>query len=203
MAKQTKQITSNHGIYIQTFYQNNGKYEGEYTEHWAEGDKAIKTKGQYENGKKTGLWEYGNKYGNKEKEETFANDKLEGKQTYYDGKDVSKYYYYKNDVKDGEYAIYRSNNVLLEKGTYVNNRVEGLRTYYYPNGKPKTEDIIPHNPKGERIEREYSQTGAILLERRYENGLQVGEKQYSEDGKLKRVLQRNEAGKLAEVETNN
>jgi len=200
LAKQTKQITSNYGIYIQSFYQNNGKYEGEYAEQWAEGDKAMKTKGQYENGKKTGLWMYCNTSGQKEREETFANDKLEGKQTFYDrsGK-ISKYYNYKNDVKDGEYAIY-SNAVLSEKGTYVNDRVEGLRTYYYPNGKPQRETILPHTSNGEQIEKEYSETGVLLSEFHYEGGRQVSEKQYFNNGKLKRALQLDANGKLSVVE---
>ena len=200
LAKQTKQVSSSDGIYIQTFYQNNGKYEGEYAEQWVEGDKAMKTKGQYQNGKKTGLWVYFDSYGNKQKEESYANDKLEGKQTIYEGNAVSKYYHYKNDIKDGEFAVYREKNVLLEKGIYVNNRLEGLQTHYHPNGKPQSEQIIPHNPNGERIEKDYSQEGVLLLERRYENGRQVGEKQYYNNGKLKRVLQRNESGQLAEIE---
>ena len=122
----------------------------------------MKTTGQYENGKKTGLWVYGDRYGNKEKEETFANDRLEGKQTYYEGNTVSKYYHYKNDEKDGEYAIYNSGSVLREKGVYVNNRLEGLQTRYHPNGKLQGEEIIHHNPTGERIERDYSQEGVLL-----------------------------------------
>ncbi|MCL2651519.1 MAG: hypothetical protein FWD60_10920 [Candidatus Azobacteroides sp.] len=200
LAKQTKQITSNYGIYIQTFYQNNGKYEGEYTEQWAEGDKAMKTKGQYENGKKTGLWIYYNQYGQKEREETFADDKLDGKQTFYDRSEkVSKYYNYKNDVKDGEYAVY-SNAVLSEKGTYVNDRVEGLRTYYYPNGKSQRETLLPHNPNGERVEKEYSEKGILLTEFRYEGGQQVSEKHYFDNGKLKQALQLDENGRLKVVE---
>jgi antitoxin component YwqK of YwqJK toxin-antitoxin module len=201
LAKQTKQMSSGSNAYIQTFYQNNGKYEGAYTEQWVEGDKAMKTTGQYEKGKKTGLWVYGDRYGNKEKEETFANDRLEGKQTIYNGNYVSKYYHYKNDEKDGEYAeYYSSSNVLKEKGTYVNNVIEGLKSFYHQNGNLQGEYIIPHNPKDERIERDYSQAGVLLRERRYENGGQVGEKQYFDNGKLKRVLQRNDAGQLAEIE---
>jgi len=199
LAKQTKQMTGSYGVYIQTFYQNNGKYEGEFTEQWAEGDKGVKTKGQYENGKKTGLWVYFDKYGQKEKEETFANDKLEGKQTMYDGSNISKIFNFKNDVKNGEFAIYQEGR-LREKGTYVDDRIEGVHIQYYANGKPSSEYTIPHNPNGERIEKDYAQTGNIRAERRYENGRQVGEKQYFDNGKLRRVLQRNADGRLETVE---
>jgi antitoxin component YwqK of YwqJK toxin-antitoxin module len=200
LAKQTRRASVNGQPYIETFYQNNNKYEGEYTAQWAEGDKAMKTKGQYENGKKTGLWEYFDAYGNKQKEENFVNDKLEGKQTIYEGNAVSKYYHYKNDVHDGEFAVYRDKNVLMEKGMYVNNRLEGLQTRYYPNGKLRSETVIPHNPNGERIEKEYSETGVLLIERHYENSWPVSEKQYFGNGKLRLVKQHNENGNYTVVE---
>jgi len=199
LVKQTKQFSSGSNAFIQTFYQDNGQYEGEFTEQWAEGDKAMKTKGQYEKGKKTGLWVYYDQYGQKEKEESYANDKLEGKQTFYDGGKVSKFFHYKNNVKDGEYELY-SESILREKGTYVNDRIEGLRIDYYANGKPRYEEVIPHNPNGEKIEKDYAQTGNLRIERRYENGRQVSEKQYHDNGKLKRVLQRNAEGRLVPTE---
>jgi len=200
LIKQTKQITSNNGIYIQTFYQNNGKYEGEFTEQWAEGDKPMKTTGQYENGKKNGLWVYFNRYGDKEKEENYINDKLEGKQTFYErGGEISKYYHYKNNVYDGEYAVFREGR-LNEKGTYVNNRKEGLQTRYYADGKIQSERIIPHNPNGEQIEKDYWRSGNLQIERRRENGRQVSEKLYFENGQLQRVHERNIDGRLVVVE---
>jgi|GEM_PF-157709 len=198
LVKQTKQISSSYGAYMQTFYQNNGKYEGDYSEQWAEGDKAMKTKGQYKNGKKTGLWVYYDRYGQKEKEERYADDKLDGKQIFYDGKEVDKFYHYKNNVKEGEFALYREGR-LREKGTYVNDRMEGTRTQYHANGKPSYEEVIPHNPNGEKIERDFTQTGSLRTERRYENGRQTGEKQYYDNGKLKRVFKRID-GKLEVVE---
>ena len=199
-AKQTKQITSSFGVYIQTFYQNNGKYEGEYTEQWAEGDKKMKTKGQYENGKKTGLWVYMDRFGEKEKEESYVNDKLEGKQTFYEGGGViDKYYTYKNGIKDGEYAIYREGRVR-EKGSYVNDRLAGLQIYYYANGNVKTETTIPVNPSGERIEKEYSEAGKITLERRSVNGLPKSEKRYFDNGKLWKSIERDADGKMVTVE---
>ena len=201
LAKQTKQMTSSFGVFTQTFYQNNGKYEGEYTEQWAEGDKGMKTKGQYENGKKTGLWVYMDPYGEKEKEESYANDKLEGKQTFYEsGGRISKFYNYKNDIKEGEYELYSPEGKLREKGTYVNDNLEGVQTFYYADGKIRNEYTIPHNPNGLRIEKDFAQTGNLSIERRYENGRQTSEKQYFSNGKLKRVMSRNDEGRLVATE---
>jgi antitoxin component YwqK of YwqJK toxin-antitoxin module len=200
LVKQTKQMTSNYGVWIVTFYENKGKYEGEYTEQWAEGDKAMKTKGQYENGKKTGLWVSFDMYGNKTREENFVNVKLDGRQTFYEGKGIiDKYYTYKNDVRDGEYGLYTQGK-LREKGAYVNGRIEGLSTSYYPDGTVKSEILAPHNPEDERIEKDYYPSGKLKVERQYENRSPVSEKQYFENGKIRWVFQANENGSMVMTE---
>jgi antitoxin component YwqK of YwqJK toxin-antitoxin module len=200
--KQTKQMSSGDNAYIQTFYQNNGKYDGEYTEQWVAEDKAIKTKGQYENGKKTGLWVYRDKFGQKEKEESYLNDRLDGKQVIYkaNGK-VSKYYHYKDGNKNGEYAVYFSvNDHMSEKGTYVNDRLDGLHTIYHQNGKVSMENMKPHNPNDPFVEKSYSEEGVMTSETHYEAGMRISEKQYYKNGKLKSVRKRDDNGNMTFTE---
>ena len=143
--KQTKQITSNWGVYMQTFYQVNGNYEGEYTEQWVEGTKGMKAKGQYKDGKKTGHWVYENKYGKKEKEENYLNGELEGTWISYniDSGKPSEMYEYSKGEKNGPYKIYYSNTgTVMESGTYENGRVHGLRKYYNADGKVSREEDV-------------------------------------------------------------
>ena len=199
LARQTKQITSSSGVYIETFYQNNGKYEGEYTEQWVDEDKGMKTRGQYQNGQKTGLWVYENKFGQKIKEESYLNDKLDGKQTFYDAGNVSKYYTYKDDVKDGEYAEY-SYKAIHTKGNYINGRIAGLQISYYPNGKPRTEEYIPRNPSETKTRKEFYEDGTLERETRTEGGRDVEQKSYHKNGKLWRHRKINDAGQLELVE---
>jgi antitoxin component YwqK of YwqJK toxin-antitoxin module len=143
--KQTKQITSNWGVYVQTFYQVNGKYEGEYTEQWQEGTKGMKAKGQYKDGKKTGHWVYENKYGKKESEENYLNGELDGTSISYDcdnGK-PSKMYEYTKGEKNGPYKEYWCNTgKVMVEGTYVAGRVKGIRKHYDSDGKVTSEEEI-------------------------------------------------------------
>ena len=144
MVKQTKQISSNTGGYTRTFYEVNGKYEGEYSEQWTEGAKGLKAKGQYKNGKKIGLWVYGHKNGQKDKEENYVDGELEGNRTTYseNGK-VYEIYKYTKGEKNGPYKLYSYNtDVLRETGTYVSGRVKGIRKYYDQNGKLSREEDV-------------------------------------------------------------
>ncbi len=144
LAKQTKQISSNIGGYTQTFYEVNGKYEGEFTEQWLEGAKGIKSKGQYKNGKKNGLWVYEHKSGKKEKEENYINGVLNGSyKTYSDNGKLYETYEYTNGDKNGPYKLYRYNtDVLRETGTYVSGRVKGTRKYYDEKGNVSRKEEI-------------------------------------------------------------
>jgi antitoxin component YwqK of YwqJK toxin-antitoxin module len=143
-AKQTKQITGNWGVYVQIFYEINGKYEGEYTEQWMEGTKGMKAKGQYKNGKKTGHWIYEDKYGKKEKEENYLDGELDGTCIRYcDNGKPSQVYEYTKGEKNGPYKEYWCNTgALMVTGTYVAGRVKGIRTYYESNGKVSSEEEI-------------------------------------------------------------
>lgn len=75
VGKQLQYYTSNTGNYIQTsFYNENGLLDGDYSEIFAE-SKAIKVKGKYTKGRKTGKWIYGNNR-SLTKEEVYDNGKL-------------------------------------------------------------------------------------------------------------------------------
>jgi len=143
--KQTKQISSNLGAYVQTFYEINGKYEGEYAEQWQEGAKGMKAKGQYKDGKKTGLWVYENEYGKKVKEENYLNGELDGTSISYscDNGKPSKMYEYSKGELNGPYKEYwcETGNVMIA-GTYVAGRVKGIRKHYDSDGKVTSEENI-------------------------------------------------------------
>jgi antitoxin component YwqK of YwqJK toxin-antitoxin module len=200
LVKQTKQMSVNGAPFIQTFYQVNGKYEGEYTEQWVNDNKGMKTKGQYLNGQKTGLWIYENRFGQKTREESYLNDKLDGRQTDYDdGEIVSKYYTYKEGRRDGEYAEYNY-KTIRRKGNYENGQIAGLQIYYHDNGKPRSEEYRPRNPSETRTHKEFYEDGTLRRETRTENRRDVEDKQYHKDGKLWRHSKINDAGRLEVVE---
>ncbi len=75
VGKQMQYYSSNVGNYIQTSnYDQNGMLDGEFSEVFAENN-AVKTKGRYKNGRKTGKWVYGYQH-QLYKEETYDNGKL-------------------------------------------------------------------------------------------------------------------------------
>ena len=135
--KQTKQITSNQGNYVQTFYAINGKYEGEYTEQWMEGAKAMKAKGQYKDGKKTGLWVYEDVSGKKESEENYLNGELDGTFILYqcingNKSQVREYTKGKLNGTSRSYSC-KTGNVTSES-TYVDGVQKSIKSYD-DNGK--------------------------------------------------------------------
>ena len=201
LVRQTKQMSENGSPYIATFYQVNGKYEDEYTEQWVDDDKGMKTRGQYQNGKKTGLWVYENRFGGKTQEESYLNDKLDGRQTFYDGGgNVSKYYTYKEGIRDGEYAEYNY-KTIRRKGNYINGEIAGLQVTYYENGNPYTEEYRPRNPSEARTHKMFYEDGTLERESRTEGGRDVEEKQYHKNGKLKNLFKINDSGRLELIES--
>lgn len=76
VGKQMQYFSSNLNDYIQiSNYSKEGKMDGKYTETYAETNK-MKVQGQYKDGKKIGVWKYGNKDGKVTKEEKYENGKL-------------------------------------------------------------------------------------------------------------------------------
>ena len=130
--KQTKQITSNWGVYVQTFYQINGKYEGEYTEQWQEGAKGMKTKGQYKDGKKTGLWVYESVSGKKESEENYLNGELDGTFILYqcvNGNKSQEREYTKGKLNGTSKRYSCQTGKVTSESTYVDGVQKSVKTY--------------------------------------------------------------------------
>ncbi len=75
VGKQTQYYSSNQSNFVQiSNYNDKGQLDGEFTETFAD-NKAVKTKGQYKEGRKTGKWVYG--YPHKlYKEEIYEDGKL-------------------------------------------------------------------------------------------------------------------------------
>ena len=77
VGKQVRYVSSTTGDFIETSYYNEaGQKDGEYSEVYVEGEKAVKVKGQYVKDKKHGKWVYGDGNGRLYKEETYDNDRL-------------------------------------------------------------------------------------------------------------------------------
>ncbi|MDR1200075.1 MAG: hypothetical protein LBL58_00400, partial [Tannerellaceae bacterium] len=183
LIKQTKQISSNQDSYIETFYQINGRYEGEYTEQYVDGN-AMKTKGQYANGKKEGLWVYETRQGLKEREENYSAGKLNGLRIKYDDGVIRESTEYRNGTPNGEHKQYDPDGKLILKGAFEDGKRHGAVEEYYPSGKIQEKNRY-HTGSYDGVRQAFYTNGQMRLEETYVNGWQVGPfKHWTENGQL-------------------
>jgi antitoxin component YwqK of YwqJK toxin-antitoxin module len=183
LVKQTKQMSSNMGNFIQTFYQLNGRYEGEYTEQYVEGN-AMKTKGQYTDGKKEGTWVYETQQGEKEQEENYSAGKLNGLLTKYTDGVIRESTEYRDDTPNGEHKQYNADGKLILKGAFEDGKRHGAIEEYYPSGKIREKN---NYSKGsyDGVRQTFYTNGQMQQEETYVNGRQIGPyKRWAENGQL-------------------
>lgn len=83
-------------------------------------------------------------------------------------------YQVKNNVPHGMYQVYDANNLLVQKGTLINGKLEGDFFYYYPSGALMMDMNMVNNTtegKGYR----YYETGEMMEALHVKNGLRDGE----------------------------
>jgi antitoxin component YwqK of YwqJK toxin-antitoxin module len=197
LVKQTKQITSTFGNYVQTFYQSNGRYEGEYTEHYVKGN-AMKTKGQYVDGKKEGAWVYEDEDGKREREENYVAGKLNGLVIKYSDGIIRESVEHRNDSPNGEFKQYNPEGVLIRKGTFQDGKRHGVEEVYYPNGKLKEKNNYTKSSY-DGVRQEFYANGQMRLEETYVDGRKIGPyKEWTESGQLSKEGEAARAGTVFE-----
>ncbi len=102
----------------------------------------VMSKGIYRSMKKDSIWLNYSSSGKLNSSESYKNGALDGpKIIYYLSVDlsrssplVSSISNYKNDVLSGEFTKYFENGSMMEKGTYIDGKREGLWINFYPGG---------------------------------------------------------------------
>jgi len=108
-----------------------GKKDGETQEYHSNG--TLKTKGRYAKNIKTGLWERYTDKGKPSKQETYKNNKKNGKTIEYNTyvkKDRQPQFikHYKDNKKHGLFEQYNSQGIRVYWGNFINDEEEG--TFY-------------------------------------------------------------------------
>jgi len=160
-----------------------GLHEGTWKEYYEDG--SLKSEGDYENDKKTGLWKY--YYPNGQIEETGTYDKTgpEGKWLWYypSGKLLRELTYYQGK-KDGNIMEYDEYNNLILQGEYIEDKREGTWIYQVGDAKQQTQYSDDLKNGWDRI---YSKDGALFYEGKFIDGNPNGEhKWFWPNGKLKK-----------------
>jgi MORN repeat variant len=120
------------------FDQNNGITEEYYP------DGTIKSQTSLKNGVRNGITKNFDESGRLLSTANYFNDKRDGWVMNYNplnGKLVIKALY-KNDIQEGPVIQYYKEGFLFRESNYVNGRVDGLIKTYWPDGKPKAENIF-------------------------------------------------------------
>jgi antitoxin component YwqK of YwqJK toxin-antitoxin module len=102
-----------------------------------------------------------------------------------EGNIESKYTIRKKDgQKHGFYTLYYDSK-LSEEGVFADNKQEGFRTIFYPNGKVQVEEVYSNNNLISK--KDYYESGNLKSEGQYDEAVTMsGEwKYYYENGKLK------------------
>lgn len=171
--------------------------DGDYESYYLDGK--VKSKGQYQNNKPTGIWYY---YFENEKLKMesdlsgdeggywkyyFENGKvsqegvlIDGKKTglwefYYESGQLKSKGYYKDDKREGNWNIYYEDNTLKAQAIYEND-IAWYREFY-PSGELKMEGKISSG-KSDSTWTHYYKNGNIKAKGEEKNGLKEGEWSY-------------------------
>ncbi|QEG34311.1 toxin-antitoxin system YwqK family antitoxin [Bythopirellula goksoeyrii] len=143
--------------------------DGAYIEYYPDGQKF--SEGQYKFGVITGEWSYWHPNGQLRRNIVFKNGKPDGKVEMFlaDGtlEDVQSF---KDGVRDGEWSsFYEDGKTPKAKFNFVDGKLEGSRTTYYPDGTVKQETNFVDG-KLDGVVVEYDETGKKVAEATFEKG---------------------------------
>jgi len=159
-----------------------GKWNGFYDD-----SKLLRYEGNFNHGQETGLFTY---YANSDKKIVMATRNFDGKSNaytiFYDEKKnkVSEGNVI-NKMREGVWKYYhKSSKAVMTTENYANDKLEGIRNVYYPNGKLAEEVLYKNNVK-EGFSKKYSKKGKLVEESTFANGVLQGPyKVYDESGKV-------------------
>jgi len=165
----------------------NGKIEGKQISYFQNGN--IQEQTEYKNGLKEGNWITYNKKGEKIREESYRNDKKEGKWLKTlknpDENTTSKVIeFYKENEPIGRWEKRLSDGKLVWERTYNAPR-DYVEKHYYPNTKLSSEINIVDNRKN-GIASYYTPEGLLQYKMNYDDDYIVYKEEYFENGVLER-----------------
>jgi len=179
----------------------NGKKHGNYLAFFDLNKKIILEKGQYLNGKKTGLWLTQYSKGSRKREKImYEKGKRQGAYLkYYPSGNVWIRSNYMRGSLQGQYSEYydNRNKWARQSGSYDKAEKTGFWIYRYPTGGQKREKISYLNGKKQGIYIKFYKSGNIWIQSKYENGSLHGKYvEYYDSGRsVKRKTGQFEKGK--------
>lgn len=133
----------NHGEYVEWHPSGKKFCEGKYQDgkrtgqwdFWFEDGRKAKT-GSYENGRPEGEWTYWRPDGTKDREESYLDSQRHGRWVYYDDRgELKKQEEYEAGQKHGTWITWYPNGKKKTEGRFVNGERHGPQTAWYENGQ--------------------------------------------------------------------
>ena len=129
-------------------------------------------RGNVEDGKLTGVWEFYFPDGQLEVKVHMKNGLRDGlAERYWQNGQLDFVGKYKNDKKDGAWKYYNSDGRLWSMGEYQNEKKEGVWSNYFPNGQLNNIGEYRNNKKEGPWKYYSSKTSKLWLKNDYKNGL--------------------------------
>ena len=151
--------------------------DGAYIEYYEDGQKFCQ--GEYENGVINGEWTYWHPNGQVCKVIQYKKGKPDGAIEVFraDGT-LDGLQSYSNGVRDGEWiSYYEDGKTPKIKLTIIDGKLDGERTTYFPNGKPKQETHFAGGVLDGTVT-EYNEAGKKVGEATFEKGQRTSTKQF-------------------------
>jgi antitoxin component YwqK of YwqJK toxin-antitoxin module len=165
----SRQIWQVQQLLLDETYDRRGKLDGEYT-IWRN-KKAMRVHGQYEHGKREGLWVWSDRDANKEREGNYVEGKRDGPWTeWYENKVVFTGHYTRGRP-DGEFIYYDRNE--NELGRFEIKDGTGTMLTFWPNKKVASRQHF-YQGAADGLYQELTKEGKVVVEGRFRSDLKHG-----------------------------
>lgn len=150
-------------------YDRRGKHDGDYTIFRSK--KVMRVHGQFDHGKRDGLWTWNDRDANKEREGNYVDGKRDGPWTeWYENKIVFTGSYAQGKP-DGEFIYYDRNQ--NELGRFEIKNGTGTMLTFWPNKKVASRQHLAQGV-ADGVSQELTNRGKVVVEGRYRNEVKHG-----------------------------
>lgn len=144
----------------------------------------LNVEGKFEDGLRTGLWSYYDRYGNKFKQEKYVAGVLSDTLiTYHENGQIHEIVLYKDGERNGMYLNYNIYGDLTEEGYFKNDNYDREQYSYYQDGT-LSEELYYMNGEQHGIQLYYATNGKLKMMHEYDEGLIIRHNYYDTLGNV-------------------
>lgn len=174
----SRQIWLFTNLLLDESYDRRGRLHGEFT-IWRN-KRVMRMHGQYERGKRDGLWLWHDRDGNKERQGNYVDGKRDGPWTEWSDNKIVFTGHYARGKPDGEFIHYDRNE--NELGRFEIKDGTGTMLTFWPNRKVASRQHV-YQGAADGLYQELTKEGKVIVEGRFRNDVKHGAwKEFTPDG---------------------